>query len=75
VELVHGDAEDYEGAAGGRGSALGSLLAAGGADVVTCSAALPFFRDIPGALTRWRAWLRPETGRCVALACHAPQPD
>lgn len=63
TEWVHGNAEDP------------LTLAAfeeGSFHVVSCSAALPFIRDIPGALRRWRAWLHPTEGRLVFNGFVAP---
>ncbi|KAF8065888.1 hypothetical protein HT031_002949 [Scenedesmus sp. PABB004] len=64
TELVHGDAEDYP--------ALAARWGDGGFDIITCSAAVPFLRDAPAALARWRAWLAPGSGRLAFNTFVAP---
>ena len=54
VEVMEGDAEilDFE---------------AGSFDAVLCSSAMAYMSDIPGALRRWRGWIR--DGGIVAFNC------
>ena len=58
IELVRADAETLD-------------LPAGSFDLVVCASALPYMTDVPAALRRWRALLRP-AGR-LAFNCWSAQ--